>query len=121
MLDGYENTSTASPVKWEDYGGEQGPLTPWEAFTVSSTDYTRSTYLRYLVSPTYGWKNPVVALITQTRPAGYGPAYDVYTTASVHAPSLATAATITHIDNLFASWQPVTNQLAVDTENICWF
>ena len=114
MLDGYENTSTTSLVAW-------GSLGPWEYFEVSGVGYHRGVYFRYLVSPTNGWKNPVVALITQTRPAGYGQAYDVYTTASVHAPSLATVETTTHIDNLFASWQPQTNELAVDTQNICWF
>ena len=121
MLDGYSNMVIATPLQWEDHNGVQGPLTPWELIEVNGVSYRKSEYLRNLNEATSGFKNPVVALITQTRTIGYGPETDVYTTASVHAPSLAAVATTVNINSLYASWQPVADQLAVDTEVICWF
>jgi hypothetical protein len=117
MLDGYDNTSTSVPVSWESID----PTTPWEYFVESGIDYYKSTYLIPLTESNNGWRNPVVALINRVRQFGFGPTYDVYTTVSVHAPSLATESTSTALGSLRASWHPVTNQLAVDTQSICWF
>lgn len=121
MLDGYSNTVTATPLQWENHNGVQGPLTPWEIIVVDDVSYHKSEYLRYLAEVPFGWKNPVVALVTQTRPVGYGPESDVYTTASVHAPSLATVATTANIESLYASWHPVLDVIAVDSQLVCWF
>jgi len=117
-FDSYDDTTYSGPSSWES----SEPRVPWEDYTDGGVDYKRSKYLATLIEPARsGWKNPVAVLITQRRTAGAGPETDVYTTHSIHAPSLASAATTTHIDSLHATWQPVTDQLAVDTEKVCWF
>lgn len=118
LEDGYDDTVTFYTFTWEYVD----PLVPWEDYTASTVAYKRSTYLMPLIEPVLsGWKNPVMALVTQARQVGYGPSSDVYSTQSVHAPSLATQTTAIDIADLHASWHPHTDQVAVDTAKVCWF
>lgn len=116
--DGFEETIDMYPGgrAWEWYS----PLSPWELLDANGS--RRSTYLASLSETSVGWKNPVVALITETIfYDGVNPPVTSYTTHSVHAPSLAMVTTTISIDNLYAAWQPVTDQLVVDSVPVCWF
>lgn len=63
------------------------------------------------------WSSQCLACISRI---GYMGSY-TWTTHKVIAPSGASQTTSIPISSLFASWQPVTDQLAVDSVPICWF
>ena len=63
------------------------------------------------------WSSQCLACISRI---GYMGSY-TWTTHKVIAPSGASQTTSIPISTLFASWQPVTDQLAVDSVPICWF
>lgn len=123
FCDGFEETINMFPDEsqrafksWEYYT----PLSPFELLDENGS--RRSTYLTCLRETSLGWKNPVVALITETIfYDGVNPPVTSYATHSVHAPSLTMETTAIPIDNLYAAWQPVTDQLVVDSVPVCWF
>ena len=63
------------------------------------------------------WSSQCLACVSRI---GYMGSY-TWTTHKVIAPSGASQTTSIPISTLFASWQPVTDQLAVDSVPICWF
>lgn len=63
------------------------------------------------------WSTPCLACVSRL---GYIGTY-TWSTQKVVAPSGASQTTSIPISTLFASWQPVTDQLAVDSVPICWF
>lgn len=63
------------------------------------------------------WSTPCVASVLRVG----GTAPYTWTTLKVLAPSGAEVPTSINMSTLYASWQPVTDQLIVDSELICWF
>ena len=116
--------------------GDAGPQCPYE-YSIGSDDWARNPYWSVLdgqaiqfsnwtgriISVDQGaWVSPVIRCLSRTwTVSGGGGTYSAFITDSVHAPSGASQSNSGASSTFDASWHPVTNQLAVDTENICWF
>lgn len=110
-----------SPVNHDAHASSSGRAA-FSALLDAQGSQSLSYPRRLVTAKPSPWNSPVVFYCSQTvTVSGPGTVYSDYTGISAHAPSGAFQTTSIPISTLFASWQPVTDQLAVDSVPICWF
>lgn len=113
-LDGYSD----SAVSYSSTGIAQNIISyADELYVDGGVDMWRSWYL-WLIPGQAVFGNPVVVLVKRTHPSGND---FTYANISVHAPSLESVSTTDNLTSENVTWQPVTDQLTIDSEKICWF